>query len=162
MEYWILYVLLLLMGGWEVASSLSFTSEYFSTYMDYLVSAMSWHNGCTHQQVYKFRNDRWIEEWPLRSCNGRCASLHDRRIEARPLESLHDRYTDARACASFHQPLYGCKNWCQHNGWLMTTWLPNCVAGTEMLSDSYKSEFITETNYSLLNCKTFTGWSWFQ
>ncbi len=36
-------------------SSLGFTSEYFSTYIDYLVSAMSWHDRCTHQQVYKFR-----------------------------------------------------------------------------------------------------------
>ena len=112
----------LLMGGWEVVSSLSFTSEYFSTYIDYLLSAMSWHNGCIHQQVYKFRktvgskNDRWDRATAVRSKHGGCASLHDGKIEARLLESLHDRYTDARACASFHQPLYGCKNWCQHNG----------------------------------------------
>ncbi len=86
-----------------MASSLSFTSEYFSTYIDYLLSAMTWHNGCAHQQVYKFRTT-------VGSKHGRCASLHDGWIEARLLKSLHDRYTDARACASFHQPLYGYKN----------------------------------------------------
>ena len=126
---------------------LLFTSENYSTYIDYLVSAMIWHNSSTHQQFVKFRTTCWIEGRPLGSSNGRLIEKYPLCKFARPL--------DWNTAVVWMQELLSTQRLIADN--IVT----KLEVETGILSKPYKLEIITETNYSLLNCKTFTAWTEF-
>ncbi len=134
----------------------------------YTVPAMSWHNVRAHQQepnierLLDRRTAVGIEQRPLDRKVAVLQVCTTVRFETVRLESSNDRRADAMACAGLQQSSCGRNNPCQQNGWLITTWLPDFCTELGTLYSPYKLEIITGTNYSLLHCKTFTGFSSFR
>ncbi len=118
---------LLRQGTLKGGEFVDLTSEHFSTYIDYLVSAMSWHNGRNTSALFLFRGT-------VGSRSGRYEVCIAVGIERLPLRSKHGRWIEGRPLWNFAWPLHRCKRVCyfdravglkpfigQHTGWLLSS-----------------------------------------